>query len=130
MLVGREAETCFTNIIANSWFSVDLGSANAIRPTHYTLRHYIGERGYGGAALRNWELQGSADGAFWTTLRRHVDDVGLADVAGATATWSLESDRAWRHLRVMQTGPNSSGNNFLCLSGLEVYGAIIDNASQ
>ena len=38
--------------------------------------------------LRNWELQGSVDGAKWITLERHEDDPTLAPNFGEGA-WSI-----------------------------------------
>eukprot|EP01084_Bolivina_argentea_P115671 205665_1 len=49
--VGREAVFCLTAAKKNAFFNVDFGTA-VIRPTHYTLRHYISRDK---ACLRNWE---------------------------------------------------------------------------
>ena len=60
--------------------------------------------------LRHWVLEASSDGAAWTALRTHANDTSLADQAGSTASWPLAADRAYRHFRVRQTGPNSNVN--------------------
>jgi len=76
--------------------------------------------------LRNWSLQGSNDGKNWTLLKKHVNDNTLNSNFG-TASWPVkEATRNFRHFRVLQTGHNSSGNNFLSLSGFELYGELYE----
>ncbi|XP_046612689.1 E3 ubiquitin-protein ligase HECTD1 isoform X5 [Neodiprion virginianus] len=117
------ALNCHTNDDKRAWFSVDLGVW--LIPSAYSLRH---ARGYGRSALRNWMLQVSKDGINWTTLYTHVDDCSLNE-PGSTATWTLEPPaeevQGWRHLRLQQTGKNSSGQtHYLSMSGLEIYGEV------
>ncbi|XP_012253550.2 E3 ubiquitin-protein ligase Ufd4 isoform X10 [Athalia rosae] len=117
------ALNCHTNDDKRAWFSVDLGVW--LIPSAYSLRH---ARGYGRSALRNWMFQVSKDGINWTTLYTHVDDCSLNE-PGSTATWTLEPPaeevQGWRHLRLQQTGKNSSGQtHYLSMSGLEIYGEV------
>eukprot|EP01084_Bolivina_argentea_P035895 66456_1 len=84
--VGREAVRCLTEGgIENEFFAVDFGAA-VIRPTHYTLRHYIT---HDWNCLRNWELHGSNDGQDWTTIKRHTNDESLSG-KGSSHTWEIE----------------------------------------
>ena len=118
MVVGREAQMCYTGNDANAWFAVDLGEGRAIQPTHYSLRHW----NIAAHALRHWVLEASSDGAAWTALRTHANDTSLAAQAGSTASWPLAADRAYRHFRVRQTGKCGAGYDQLMLSGFEIYG--------
>ena len=124
MVVGREGVSCYTMNALSSWFAIDLGAGRCIRPTHYTLRHGIDGKEY---RLVHWKLQGGNDGASWTDLRTHVDDQALPAAAFfSTASWPLappDPRAAYRHFRVLQTGNSSGGDDFLCVSGFEVYGA-------
>ena len=111
----------FTEDTAGSWMAVDLGEGRALRVGRYTLRH----DDTGGCALRRWRLEGSADGTGWTTLKTHADDAGLTNTASmSTATWMVEAAGAFRHFRILQTGPNAGGNQQLFCAGIELYGTL------
>uniref|UniRef100_W8ARD3 E3 ubiquitin-protein ligase n=1 Tax=Ceratitis capitata TaxID=7213 RepID=W8ARD3_CERCA len=115
---------CHTKDNKKAWFAIDLGVY--IIPNAYTLRH---ARGYGRSALRNWMLQGSKDGATWTTLVTHNDDKSLVE-PGSTATWPIvcspDEMQGFRHIRIQQNGRNASGQtHYLSLSGFEIYGRIV-----
>jgi len=101
----------------NPWVAVDLGSSRKLIPSHYTLRH-------GGHAsespLRNWELQGSIDGNTWETLRVHVDDQSLKGEYG-TASWSVESEKAFQHFRIFDI---TAVPVQLSIGGFELYGSL------
>ena len=74
--------------------------------------------------LRHWRLEGSEDGQQWTALRSHANDSALTGANG-TASWAVEgAARAFRYLRVLQTGKNSNDQDYLCVNGLEVYGVV------
>jgi len=109
-----------------SWIQVSLGSTRALRATYYALRHGGIKADY----LRSWCLQGSNDGRNWTTLRRHVNDTSLQGAFG-TASWPIpDCNQSFRNFRVLQTGHNSSNNNFLCLSGIELYGDLFEDQDK
>ena len=75
--------------------------------------------------LRNWQLQASNDGAEWTTLRAHANDEALAATAFSTASWAVEGGKgAFAQFRVLQTGKNSGGNDYLNCAGIELYGRV------
>jgi len=72
--------------------------------------------------LRFWKFEGSIDSRHWELLREHIDDKKL-NKKGATHNWSLvQTKKAFRFFRITQTGPNSNGNHYLALSGVELYG--------
>jgi hypothetical protein len=49
----------------------------------------------------------------------------------SVAAWPLDAaavgGRAFRHFRILQTGPNSSGDNHLMCAGIELYGVLTDD---
>lgn len=72
---------------------------------------------YPSDALRNWTLQGSNDGKNWSVLKRHVNDASL-NAGYGSASWPItDCTKSYRHFRILQTGKNSNGNNFLCIAG-------------
>ena len=121
--VNREASATWfqsTNV-PNSWVMVDLGAANAVRPSRYTLRTRGTSDSY---HLRHWRLEGSEDGQQWTALRSHANDSALTGANG-TASWAVEgAARAFRYLRVLQTDKHSDNNDHLFVNGFEVYGVV------
>ena len=113
------ALNCHTNDDRRAWFAIDLGMW--LQPTAYTLRH---ARGYGRSAVRSWQLQGSKDGVNWVNIKEHVGDEKLGE-PGSTATWTLETEAEYRHVRIQQMGKNASAQtHYLSLSGFEIYGKV------
>ena len=115
----------FTANGPSSWMAVDLLNRRLV-PSHYALRsdrqnHY---------KLRNWELQACNDGQAWTTLCVHVDDWSLSEQPMSVAAWSIDGGtipgRSFRHFRILQTGKNSSGDNYLMCAGIELFGLLLD----
>lgn len=108
-----------------SWWCVDLTDKYALYLTHYTLRH---GRDNGMSIMRNWRLEGSLDGRTWKPLKKHENDRGLKDpFPYYTATWMVDGELgAFRYFRIFQTGKNSSGRFNIFLSGIELYGVLID----
>lgn len=117
-VVDREAHIFCTHVYPDSWIAINLGAVNAIRPTHYTLRHDMSDSD----VLRHWVLEASVDGTAWEVLRTHVDDQSIEVEPGATASWLLTANRAYYHFRVRQTDKNSDHYDNLSLSGFEIYG--------
>jgi hypothetical protein len=103
--------------------AVDLGENRSLCVNHYCLR----TDQYPHHKLRHWQLQGSADGSTWETLREHTNDSTLSDTPMSTAAWEVEAGgRAFRHFRVLQTGQNSAGKHYLMCAGIELYGTLVD----
>eukprot|EP01084_Bolivina_argentea_P049372 90807_1 len=118
--VGRKAVRCLTDEKENAFFTVDFGAA-VIRPTHYTLRHYIT---WNSVCLINWELQGSNDGQDWTTIKTHTNDTSLYG-KGSSHTWKIEEcNEFYSQFKIAMTGKNGDNNWHLCCSGFEMYGVI------
>jgi len=126
----------------DSWFSLELPLGLWILPHHYSIRHGFSS---GANALRDWELQGSADGVHWVCLRAHTNDHTLND-RFAVGTWGVgygddtkaansqalkqppDATCVHRFVRVLMTGVNSSKGRELRCSGFEIYGQVyVDN---
>ena len=83
----EKAAVCSTTSRAGlGTFTLDLGAAMRLLPTHYSIRH-----GYnnGGHRLQSWVFEASADGDVWRTLREHSNDAELRDESFASASWEL-----------------------------------------
>jgi hypothetical protein len=104
-----------------SWVAVQLAMRVALKG--YDLRH---GNNHGGDVLRNWNLEGSNDGVEWVVLHRHVNDTSLAETRHSTASWEVNNPDglAFSRFRIIMTGPNSGGDHFLFMMGLELYGRV------
>jgi hypothetical protein len=122
-LVGLTPSELWTKDVPASWFMVDLGPGRSVICTFYTLRH---GGNYRADSLRNWDFQGyHVESQSWDVLRRHTDDSSL-NGPYAMRTFPIESTKAYRAFRVLQTGHNSSNHNYLVLSGIELYGELYE----
>ena len=84
----------------------------------------VGGRGFGRVRFRRGGRAG--DGADWETLRTHTDDGALPDEGFATAGWAVEGGKgAFSQFRLLMTGPNSGGYNYLLCAGMELYGTLL-----
>lgn len=106
-----------TQNIANSWWKANFGAGHTVTPT------YIGicGRDGGGMEPRNFKLQGSNDDSAWTDLLTVV-----ATGPNDNAWWSsaVTASAAYRYLRILQNGLNSSGFDYLVLGEVELWGTI------
>ena len=121
-ILSRQLLRFVTKQEQNSWVSFDFG-ANAVRPSHYTLRHYSS---WDTEALRNWVFEASLDEKSWTLLREHTNDPAL-NGKGDSHTWALSGpnvQQPYRYFRIRQTGLNSNNHYYLALSGFEIYGQL------
>ncbi|XP_068671381.1 girdin-like [Montipora foliosa] len=128
VLENRRGTLSGTKDQKNSWWCVDLTEKYVLYLTHYTLRH---GRDNGLSIIRNWRLEGSLDGRSWKTLKKHDNDRGVKDpYPYYTYTWSVDGELgAFRYFRIFQTGKNSSGRFGIFLSGIELYGVLIERGS-
>ena len=115
--VGRETVRCYTKSEKHSDMTVDLKNVR-MNVTKYTLRHYISSDT---EALRHWNLEGSVDEANWVILKSHIGDTSLNKM-GATKTWDVSHQGWFQYFRIITTGPNSNDHDYLCCSGIELYG--------
>ena len=125
LLENRKGTLSCTKDEEGSWWCLDLGPRFTLFPTRYTVRH---GRDNGLSVMRNWRLEGSLDNRKWWTLKCHDNDRGFKGTYPFyTGTWAIDGEiRASRYIRIYQTGKNSSGRYSLYLSGLELYGVLLD----
>lgn len=124
-IATRRASYIGTTNVPDSWVAIDLGPSTSVRPTCYTIMTGRSDSHH----LRSWCFEGSVDaGASWVLLSQHVNETAL-EGAGTSRTWQVDSSSAlkggpdgFRWFRVKQIGPNSSGEHFLRLSNIEIYG--------
>ena len=112
----------------HSWWSIDLGSRYRLIITNCSLRD---GNVYGNSAIEDWKLEGSNDGKEWETLEtNHMKDPHCLcrdKSMHRTRIWSVGGEIApFRFFRIFQTGTNSSGSNGLYLSGIELYGILLN----
>jgi hypothetical protein len=125
---GQYPSHHITDMNDDTWMAVDLGASRQLLVNHYALRHgAVGEE----YLLRNWELQGSDDGASWTTLRRHDDDESIEATDFFVSHWTVEGVvTPYRHFRVHRHGPNADqatdAVDAVSCSGIELYGRLFE----
>ncbi|XP_027052150.1 E3 ubiquitin-protein ligase hecd-1-like [Pocillopora damicornis] len=111
----------------NSWWSIDLGSSHRLVITHYALRHGKREKE---SLLTQWQLKGSNDGKQWEnidTIRDKKDPQFKDPSLFCTGKWSVKGEIGpFRYFRIFQTGVNSSGKYGIYLSGIELYGVLLN----
>jgi hypothetical protein len=123
------ANTSTTNV-ANSFVGVDLGPGRALAPNYYSMR----ARTFGSADLpRTWKLQGTNgvavnteagfNSAIWTDLDTQSNNTTIS-TAGGWVSVPVSGAGAYRYLRIIQTGANSSGSHFFTVAEVEFYGAL------
>ena len=104
----------------NSWWSIDLGLRYRLIITNCSLRD-------GNVSV----LEGSNDGEKWDSL----ETIDMKDPQCMCRDTSIHQTRIWsvvgeiapfRFFRIFQTGTNSSGSNGLYLSGIELYGILLN----
>lgn len=121
-ILERVPKECWSQDVPSSWLQIDLGPTRSLRVTHYSLRHGSNSKK---DLIRNWVLKASIDGKEYDTLKRHKDDESLTTPFGSM-TWSIQGcKKRYRYFKIIQTGHNSSKNNFLSLSGIELFGELI-----
>jgi hypothetical protein len=108
----------------NLWVQFDL-NGRSISVTDYTLK----SDGHSQPHLVQWSLEGSNDGESWIPLdQRKTRDLDGKYVVKLYQCSSLQSPREFfRLIRLMQTGPDSSGFHRLRLSNLELFGILVES---
>jgi hypothetical protein len=105
----------------NSWIQFDFKD-RFVSITDYALKS-DGNIGY---HLQEWAIQGSMDGFSWTDLDRRntqeLNDNYITKVYSCNVTFS--ESHFYRFIRLVQTGKNSSGNDYLMLGNFECFGSM------
>jgi hypothetical protein len=131
LLVNRTADVdTKTGNIANSWIAMDMGGSRSAIISKYSMQLRGTNR-----AIRSWKFQGSNNAASnsiadlaaatWTDLDTHSGDTSMSDSAFAWLTCTLSATpAAYRWFRILQTGTNAQGDNYLALNEVELYGTL------
>lgn len=121
VLSHQNKTICGTEEKSHSWWDIALGENYRLFVTHFAVR-------YGNIAkcpiLGTWQLKGSSDGRHWTTLNKTVK-TDLKN--GLTTMWLVDGKvEALRYFRIDQTGLNSKGTFGIFLTGVELYGVLLE----
>ena len=124
MLNGRDPSSIIEENPTRHWFTESDGNAWVvieftelyIQPTDYAIWSH------GGAStMRNWQFQGSNDRLNWVVLSNHRNDESIR-APFSTATWPINTNGFFKYFRIVQTGNNWSGNRWLYMMKMEIWG--------
>jgi hypothetical protein len=124
MLDGRDPSSVIQEKPKRHWFTESEGNAWVlieftelfIQPTDYAIWSH------GGAStLRNWAFQASNDRLNWIVLSTHRNDESIR-APFSTATWPVNTNGFFKYFRILQTGNNWSGNRWLYMLKMEIWG--------
>ncbi len=121
-----------TTNTANAYCAVDLGSGRTLQLLKYSVRNRNSD---GTRAIRNFKLQGTNNvatwdatgvgAATWADLDVRTADTSMPTTGASWGTYTLATiPLYYRYLRLLQTGVNALGDNFLILTELEFYGRL------
>lgn len=113
---------------ANNWFGVDLGLGRSLIVGKYMLQMANGNQ-----YIRSWKLQGcnnvatnditGFNNATWTDLDTRVNDTSLNSALGYyVPTVNSGATTAFRWIRILKTGTNAQGTNYMQFAEFELYG--------
>lgn len=100
----------------NSWVNFRLDSGKLL-----CNRYSIKSRTDNGYFLRSWKLQGSDDGSTWVDLDVQTNNTTV----NSPTTWltlPVTATVGYSIFRLINTGNDSNGYNYLCLGEVELYG--------
>lgn len=115
---GRSSSYYSSATNATSFWQVDLGETGLLKLNRYAIQSRQD------ALLntpRNWILEGSNAGDFWTQLDSKANNAET-NAIGQWASWGITTNRFFRFFRIRLAGTNNSGNNVLAFSEVEFYG--------
>jgi hypothetical protein len=105
----------------NGWIQFDFKD-RLVSLSHYALK----SDGEGSYHLLQWALQGSVDGNSWTDLdRRNTQELNgkyVTKIFPCDQGESSSTPHFYRYIRLMSTGTNSYGNDYLLLGNFECFG--------
>jgi hypothetical protein len=106
---------------SNQWICFDFKTMK-IRPTHYSVRTHGGGPDF--HHLKNWVIEGSADGTSWNEIDRHENNTDL-NSSLAVKTFSVCKVDTFRMIRLCQIGRNHGEQNYLIFTAFELFGSLI-----
>ena len=138
MVSGHCATTAYTAYTSGlGCVTLDFGWRRRVQVESYALRHGFST---GHARAVEWVLEGQSDAdAAWVLLHSHTagDRTQLPQCGFASALWRVSPTRGrgvfqakhWmRSVRLRMMAPNMNNRPSLVLCGIEIYGALRDDA--
>jgi hypothetical protein len=115
----------YTNSSPNSWIQFEFKD-RLVSLSHYALK----SDGHGDNHLLQWALQGSVDGNSWTDLdRRNTQELNgnyVTKIFPCEQHESSSTPHFYRYIRLMQTGKESYGYDYLMLGNFECFGCMVN----
>lgn len=110
--------------VSNMWLKYDFVDRK-VCPTSYTIKS---RHDYDDNHPRSWVIEGSNTDSEsdWTILDVRNNYNGIGGMNVCYAFEMKEQTEFYRYLRIRQTGKNSSNSDYLCLSGLEYFGRLLE----
>ena len=112
----------YSKNISNSYILFDFQKLK-IRPCNYTLKTHNSGSGY--SHIKNWILEGSNDLINWNILDQKLNNFDL-NKKNSIFTFECKSLEYYKYIKLKQVGKNHHGGDYLCLSGIEFFGGIIE----
>lgn len=112
-----------TRDVSDSWICFDFKSRFII-PSEYTIKSIVGYPNH--FYLKSWIFEGSTDTVSWENLDEEKDCPHL-NGNGNIYTFKIQNppSKAFRYLRIRQTGLNWQGSNILGFRDIEIFGRLI-----
>jgi hypothetical protein len=106
---------------ADSWICLDFKNME-VTPTHYSILSYLGQANEQHHP-QFWCLEVSGDGRAWMEVDRREanNDVNGPNLIG---TFEVSKQIKSRFIRLCQTGKNHDDEDYLLMSGLEIFGIL------
>ena len=121
-MVERTPKCSFSSSVKNSWITFNFGDI-AIKPTHYTLRHYENDSYY----IKKWNILGSSDSVNWEIINSHSHWISPFGGPGKSKTFKVKTTKYYKYFKIQMSGRNSSDNWCITINGFEIYGYIWGN---
>lgn len=121
-LSDRGAASAVTDNLPDQWWRWILPENHAIKIDYYTLKTREDADNH---HPRGWILEGSDDGATWTTIDSRTAQTTITGL-GVFFGYTAATATAYRRVRIRQTEANSSAGNFFCASDFEFYGTLVE----
>jgi hypothetical protein len=122
---NKDRDSC-SNSSPGQWLLFDLQDMRVV-PTHYAIRSYYNR--VGAHHLKSWKVEGSSDGVKWTTLDEQTNN---SDLNGPFRIhgFAMKQSCRCKLIRLTSTGKDHNGNNYLVISGFELFGTLLNPSNS
>jgi serine/threonine protein kinase len=121
-LINYDWKRCWiSHNTPGAWVQFDFVNVQ-IYVTHYSIKTYRSGKGF--SHLKSWLLQGFTGGQ-WVDLDLREDTEDL-NGRSQTGLFQLTNPSLVTMIKLIQTGPNHSGDDFMILTNVEFYGEVED----